>query len=123
VSGGLRYDQGKLRWDLLPPDAIEELVRVYTEGAKKYEDRNWEKGMRYGTCVRALKSHLNKWEKGAEFDEELTECRHLAMVAWNALAILTYQLRGVGTDDRPRIQNTPEQSPDELRVLPYSEGC
>lgn len=105
-GGGLRYDTGKLRWDLLPPDAMEELVRIYTRGAEKYSDRNWEKGMRWGRCVRALKSHLNKWERGTTFDEELTDCRHLAMVAWNALALLTYELRGIGEDDRPQIEGS-----------------
>lgn len=109
-GGGLRHDQGKLRYDLLPPDAIEEITRVYTRGAEKYADRNWERGMRWGTCLRALKSHLTKWEKGETFDDELSDCRHLAMVAWNAIALLTYELRDIGTDDRPEIKKNESTS-------------
>jgi hypothetical protein len=33
---------GKLRWDLLPLAEIEDIVRVYTEGAKKYADNSWQ---------------------------------------------------------------------------------
>lgn len=38
---GLRYNNGKLRYDLLEPFALQELVRVFTKGAEKYEDNNW----------------------------------------------------------------------------------
>lgn len=30
------FKDDKLRWDLLPLDLIEEVVKVYTAGAKKY---------------------------------------------------------------------------------------
>lgn len=30
---GLKYDNGKLRWDLLPLDQVEKIVEVYTFGA------------------------------------------------------------------------------------------
>lgn len=101
VTAGKRFSEGKLRWDLLPPDALKELTVVYTEGAKKYDDRNWEKGMDWHEMIRALKSHLNKWELGEVYDDELTNCRHLAMVAWNAIGLLTYELRGIGNNDIP----------------------
>jgi len=97
---GVRYDQGKLRWDLLPPDAMEELVKVYTEGAKKYADRNWELGMNWGRIFRAMMSHAFKFWKGNRYDDEL-DTHHMAMVAWNALALVAYDLRKVGKDDRP----------------------
>jgi hypothetical protein len=96
---GLRYDAGKLRFDLMPPDAEEEIIRVYTRGAMKYEDRNWERGMAWHKCLGPLKRHLNKWEKGAMMDEEYPELHHMAMVAWNAIALLTYELRQIGDND------------------------
>lgn len=98
---GLRYSKGKLRYDLFPPEAFEEIVRVYTRGAEKYEERNWERGMKWSECLRALKSHLTKWEKGETFDDELIDCHNMAMVAWNAIALLTYQLRNIGIRDVP----------------------
>lgn len=102
---GLRYNDGKLRYDLLPPDAIEELVRVYTRGAAKYAPRNWEKGMGWTTCYASLQRHAAAWASGEDFDAE-TRCHHMAHVAWNALAIVAYTARGIGTDDRPRFTPT-----------------
>jgi hypothetical protein len=97
---GLRYDKGKPRWDLLPADALEELVLVYTRGAEKYADRNWEKGMSWSRCFRSMLSHTWKWWGGEQYDDE-TGLHHLAHVAWNALALVAYEKRKVGTDDRP----------------------
>lgn len=78
----------KLRWDLLPLEEIEEIVKVYTAGSKKYGDNNWQNlpnGLqRYKA---ALLRHLLEFEKGNEIDEE-TSCKHLAQVAWNAIAML-----------------------------------
>lgn len=108
---GLRFSKGKLRYDLFPPEALEEIVRVYTRGAEKYAERNWERGMKWSECLRALKSHMTKWEKGEVFDDELTDCRHLAMVAWNAIALLVYEMRGIGENNIPGQQ-------DEVSVKP-----
>ncbi len=100
-EAALRYDADKPRWELLPPDALNALVQVYTVGAKKYADRNWERGMSFSRCFGSLMRHSWKWWSGEEWDEE-TKCHHLAHAAWNALALLAYVLRKVGIDDRPR---------------------
>ena len=57
--GALRYDEGKIRHDLLPGHAINELAKVYTMGAKKYADHNWRKGMKWSRVIASLKRHLN----------------------------------------------------------------
>ena len=78
----------KLRWDLLPLEEIEDIVKVYTEGANKYGDNTWqhlENG--YQRYKGAMLRHLVEYEKGNEIDEE-TGCRHLAQVAWNAISML-----------------------------------
>ncbi len=99
-EAALRYDEGKLRYDLLPHDGLEELVRVYTKGAAKYADRNWEKGMSFSRCLGSLMRHTWKFWSGETHDPE-TGCHHMAMAAWNAIALCVYDLRKVGTDDRP----------------------
>jgi len=105
-SGALRMDLDKNRLDLIPPEWTWALGDVMTQGAKKYEARNWEKGMDWSSMIRAMKSHMLKFEAGqlydgAGFDKETgdTGCHEMALVAWNALALLTYSLRGIGNDN------------------------
>lgn len=100
----LRYDDNKLRFDLIPQEALIELTKVYTSGAKKYADHNWRKGMEWSRCIASLKRHLVKWEMGLTEDPE-TNTHHLAQVAWNALTLFVYELQGLGEDDR----NIPEK--------------
>ena len=78
----------KLMWELLPLEDVEDIVRVYTAGAKKYGPDKWQNlpdGIRRYKA--ALLRHLVEFDKGNEIDEE-TGCRHLAQVAWNAIAML-----------------------------------
>ena len=101
---GLRYDNGKLRYDLLPADALAELVKVYTFGAAKYADRNWEKGMSWSRCFGSLLRHAFAYWAGEDNDQE-TELPHMAHVAWNALALCAYSMRGMEDfDDRPSLR-------------------
>lgn len=100
TNGALRYDNEKDEWHLLPWDTLSYLVRHYMVGAKKYAPRNWEKGMDYSRCFNSLMRHLTKWWGGEDIDEE-TGSYHLIAVFWNAGALLTYKIRGIGKDDRP----------------------
>jgi hypothetical protein len=103
-GGGLRLDEGKERVDLFPPDALMELGRVYGAGSIKYPLRNWERGMPWSKVIGPLLRHLFKWMRGEERDPEDGQ-RHIAKVAWNAIALLTYELRGIGTDDRSKASH------------------
>lgn len=98
---GLRYNTGKLRVDLIPPEWIEALAIVLTRGANKYAARNWELGMDWSKPMASGKRHMLAWEKGETYDPE-TGCHHLAMAAWNFLGLMSYQLREVGNNDIPR---------------------
>lgn len=88
-GGGLRYNEDKVRHDLLEPYAINELAKVFTAGAKKYSDGNWLKGMAWSKMVASLKRHINAFERGEDFDPE-TGLYHMAHAAWNALGIISY---------------------------------
>ncbi len=55
---GLRFNEGKLRYDLVEPFAHEKMVEVLTLGATKYAERNWEKGMKWSIVIASLKRHL-----------------------------------------------------------------
>ena len=99
---GERKDDGKPRVDLLPADALMYLGLVYGAGAKKYADRNWERGMANKKMLGPLMRHLFKWMLGETHDPE-TKLLHLGHVAWNALGLLSYELRRIGTDDRNKL--------------------
>ena len=101
TEGGLRYDGGKVRLDLLPPEWTLALGLVMTAGARKYADRNWERGMKWSKVFGPMTRHILAWLSGESYDRE-TGCHHLAMVAWNALALMTYETRRIGEQDLPR---------------------
>lgn len=96
---GLRFNDNKLRYDLMEPYAIQELARVFTFGANKYAANNWLKGMDWTKCLASLKRHIAAWELGQDYDEE-TKCFHMAHAAWNALALVSYTKFAPQFDDR-----------------------
>lgn len=67
---GQKFDEGKSRMDLLPMDALMEVAKVLTFGAKKYGDRNWEKGLDYQRLRAAILRHDAASEMGEELDPE-----------------------------------------------------
>ena len=89
---GAKFDEGKLRYDLIPPEALAEWVRVLTYGAEKYSDRNWENGIDTGRLFAAMQRHAWAWHGGEELDPEM-QIHHMAAVMFNAAAIVTYYHR------------------------------
>jgi hypothetical protein len=96
---GRKDDSGKLRYDLIPPDALAALAYVYTIGAKKYDDHNWLKGMKWSRVIAAMMRHMELWRQGEKDDKDDGQ-HHLASVAWCAFALLTYERNNLGEDDR-----------------------
>ena len=103
----VRYDFMKLRWDLLPTDAIEKIIEIYTHGSIKYNDHNWRKGFHWSRCIGSLMRHLNAFNNGEDIDED-SGALHLSQVAWNAITLLWFQLYQKGTDDRVITFDNPE---------------
>ncbi len=97
---GLRYNEGKLPYDLIPFEAEEGLARVLAHGAKKYAARNWEKGMDWSIPYGAMRRHQAAWWNGEKIDKE-SGLPHMAHILCNAAFLLAYEQRQVGTDDRP----------------------
>lgn len=77
-KGGRKFDGGKPQFGLLPPYALEEIAKVLTVGAEKYEPNNWKRvpdgPRRY---FDAAQRHLWAYQKGEELDPE-TGLSHLA---------------------------------------------
>lgn len=118
LNEAVKDDDNKPRYDLLPPNALSELVAVYTMGAKKYAPRNWEKGLRWGRVFAALMRHAWAWWSGESRDHE-SGLNHMAHVAWCALALAEYDMspKNMGEDDRPVERVEP---PEHFQTSPYS---
>ncbi len=104
TKAGVKYDQGKAPWHLLPWDAVEQVVKVLQFGAKKYAERNWEKGLPHSKTFAATQRHLVDWfQNGLDADDE-TGLHPLAHAACEMLFALAFELRGqTELDDRPRV--------------------
>jgi 5'(3')-deoxyribonucleotidase len=110
---GKRYNEGKIRMDLLEPYAIEELAKVFTKGSLKYSDNNWLGGMKWSKMLASLKRHISAFEKGEDFDfnSSCEDCKsgtctnhtglyHMAHAAWNCMALVSYYKYFPQGDDR-----------------------
>lgn len=125
---GFRFNTSKPRMDLLPWDALVEVANHYTKGAKKYPARNWEQGLKWNEgCAASLARHLAKWSSGEDYElenlksGEQIQVWHDEAMAWNALALIAYRLRGIGEDDRHETIRTPNNDRGSevlLRDLP-----
>jgi hypothetical protein len=68
---GQKHDEGKLDWTLLPPEALEEVVKVLQHGALKYGRDNWRRvpdGRR--RYIAAAHRHLHAVSLGELTDPE-----------------------------------------------------
>jgi hypothetical protein len=80
LNEGRKDDINKDRWDLLVIEVIQDLVKVLTHGAVKYQPENWKKVPnaveRY---FAALMRHLAAWRMGEVYDKD-SGLPHLAHV-------------------------------------------
>ena len=96
---GLRYNQKKLRFDLVPTHAQEQFVNVLSMGAQKYGDENWRKGISWRAVGASLERHLHAWKKGEDVDRE-SGLSHMAHIMCNAAFLLEYEQIYKEGDDR-----------------------
>jgi len=88
-SGAVRdTTEGKIRWDLLPMEALKRVAQHYTNGAKKYEANNWKKGI---STERFKESAFRHW---AEYLLGETDEDHLSAVVFNVLGIIYNEEKG-----------------------------
>jgi len=114
-SAAIRHDAGKLRYDLLPPCALRELVKIYTIGSIKYPERNWEKGIEWNRLFAAVQRHLWKFWDGIDHDDE-SGLLHVAHAAWGCLALIHHYYFHKKLDNRP-IKRRGKQSKTRISNL------
>lgn len=97
------FKDDKLRWDLLPMQEIEDIVRVFHLGAKKYEPNGWKDIPNGFERYRAaMMRHLMCYMNGERYDKELG-VNHLSSMCWNAIAMLWYDKHGKGLIEYEKI--------------------
>lgn len=112
-----RFNEGKIRYDLIAPRSLEELAKVYTYGTIKYDDDNWWKGLKWKKEVfGCITRHIWKWFRGEKYDDE-SGLHHLAHAAWNCFALMEYERCGIGIDDRcPYVLDLMDSKEREKRI-------
>lgn len=118
-NSGIKYDEHKPRWDLLPYDALQEIAKVMTYGAIKYEPRNWEKGMSWSRVFASMQRHLSAWFHGNDVDYE-SKMSHLAHAACGIMYLLAFECRENGIDDRPKLsKHSQSLMEDNSKIVEY----
>jgi hypothetical protein len=98
TTGAVRDIQtGKGRFDLLPPKAIIRLAKHFENGAAKYGDRNWERGIPVSRYLDSALRHLFKYLDGYKEED------HLAAALWNISCALQTEM------ERPELQDIPKR--------------
>lgn len=99
---GVKYDEDKLRYDLIPALALAEVVKVLTHGAKKYGDDNWrnvqDSEKRY---FAAAQRHQWQRKQGILRDDAPdakgspgSHCSHIACAIASLMFLLEKELEG-----------------------------
>lgn len=107
LSEGTKKDEGKARFELLDYGVLAAVARILTNGAKKYTDRNWEKGISYGRVFGAAQRHLAAyWTTHLDGGDGINHAdgseSHLDHAICELMFLSAYEKRGlIKFDDRP----------------------
>lgn len=99
-STGGQKGQKMARLGALDPKSLRIVAEVAGFGAEKYAAFNFLKGYDWSLSYDALQRHLMSFWDGEDLDQE-SGLPHLAHAAWHCLALLSFDQRELGTDDRP----------------------
>lgn len=99
-TGGTKYDEGKLEWDMIPFDILEGLVKIYMMGRDKYTKNNWKKGIATTRLFNAAMRHMIASFNGEDLDPE-SGLPHNTHAIWNLIAMEWMRKNKPEMDDRP----------------------
>ncbi len=82
-TGAVRSsDAEATRYDLISPIGLEAVARTCAEGAEKYSDFNWERGMPVHDLLNHALRHIYRYLAGDRSED------HLPHAAWGLLAAI-----------------------------------
>jgi hypothetical protein len=101
-TGAIREGLGIPYTRHVPLEAIAAAAASLEYGAKKYADRNWEKGLPWQQMIDSLKRHIEDFERGSDYDngEDGSDLHQVCMIMASAMMLSASVIRGIGTDDR-----------------------
>lgn len=108
-TSGKKYDDGKLEWDMIPFEILEDLVRIYMMGRDKYDKNDWKKGIVVSRLFNAAMRHMLASWNGEDLDPE-SKLPHNMHAVWNLIAIEWMKKNRPDMDDRDLI-------PDDQKIL------
>ena len=73
---------GKLRMSLLPQPELQRVMKRFLDGAEKYGENNWMKGMPLSVYYDCAHRHLQAWWNKEDGED------HLAAAVWNMLCAM-----------------------------------
>ena len=109
---GIKHDQGKLKWNLLPLHLLEGIVRVLMFGERKYAAHNWRAGMPHSQTYNALQRHLAAYARGEDIDPE-SGLPHLDHAGCCLLFLRTHVQEHPELDDRYKEPSNEPVAPRE----------
>ncbi len=81
------------RFDLISPIGLRRLAATYGEGAQKYGDHNWRKGMPISSTLNHAIAHIYEYLTGDQSED------HLAHAAWGLFAVMHFE------ETKPKMQD------------------
>ena len=89
-----RFNSGKPKVSLIPPEFLLALVEAFAEGEVKYGRDNWRSGagLTWSEVYDSAQRHMLSWLSGEDIDPT-SNTSHLSKAAWNLLVLEYYRGR------------------------------
>lgn len=108
--------EGKGRFDLIPHYPLKRLAQHYENGAKKYGDRNWEKGQPLMRFIDSAERHLNNIKSGDRSED------HESAVLWNIMGYM-YTLDKIESGLLPEELDNRPDSMKQIKLKPVEDSA
>ncbi|NJO17714.1 MAG: hypothetical protein HC877_18850 [Thioploca sp.] len=100
---GIKFDNDKIRFDLIPFDVLQEVAKVFTFGANKYSVDNWKNVENYkDRYFAAVMRHLASWRMNELKDKE-SKLYHLAHAATCIFFLLWFDMKNKNESNKTSI--------------------
>lgn len=95
-SGAVRSkDADNVRYDLISPIGLRRLAEAYAEGAAKYGEYNWLKGIPASDLSNHALRHIYLWLSGDKSED------HMGHAIWNLITLAHFE------ETRPDLMDIP----------------